>query len=242
MEQEEEKKTNPNSWALPFGDMITLLMTFFILIISMSTLKMEDVPEEINANQGAGDNIAVTDLRESGLFDEEVMSKVRILMEDEELPPPVTDLEYISDAMVKFITDNQLAKILDLQKTEEGFSIRIRADILFDHGKSVLKQEYLYILDKIAELTSLITNDLNIEGHTDDLYSQDFITDYKLSITRATSVCSYFVDQKMITPSRLAIAGYGKNRPLVPNINDENRAINRRVEILVKEIPQGNQW
>jgi hypothetical protein len=64
---EDEPKKDPNEWALAYGDMITLLMTFFVLIIAMSSPKTDGV-EMVKANDGTGDNLAVPDLKDSGIF------------------------------------------------------------------------------------------------------------------------------------------------------------------------------
>lgn len=237
MEEEEEKKLDPNSWALPFGDMITLLMTFFILIISMSTIKMEDIAEKMNKSEGTGDNLVSAELRESGLFNEEVMSKVKIMIEKDELPKPADDIESVRDALVVFITENKLTKIIDLIKTREGFSIRIRADILFDPGKAIIKKEYLFLLNNISELLSSITNSVRIDGHTDKSNPDEYYNN-KLSIARATNICNHLIGESLLSPARFAIAGHGSYQPLLPNNNDNNRAKNRRVEIIIRKLPK----
>ncbi len=235
---EEEKKSDPNEWALAYGDMITLLMTFFILIIAMSTIKMEDIVDQINTNDGLGDNLISASLKETGLLDEKIASQAKIMIDYNEPPPPVDGTDYVREAMVVFVSENELTRVIDLERAKEGFMIRIRADILFDKGVAKLRKEYLYLLDKIAELLSMVPNDVRIDGHTDDRYTENDYTDNKLSIVRATNVCRYFVEEWMLTPARLGIAGYGRYRPLLPNISEENRARNRRVEIVIKEIPQ----
>ncbi len=232
---DEEEKLDPNSWALPFGDMITLLMTFFILIISMSTIKMEDITEKINKSEGSGDNLVNAELRETGLFNQEVMSKVKIMIEKDELPKPVDDIESLRDALVVFITENKLAKIIDLNKTREGFSIRIRADIFFGPGKAILKKEYLFLLNNISELLVSITNRVRIDGHTDNSNPDEYYNN-KLSITRATNVCDYLIRKSLLDPARFAIAGHGSYQPLLPNNSGENRTKNRRVEIIIREM------
>lgn len=235
---EEEKKRDPNEWALAFGDMITLLMTFFILIIAMSTIKMEDIVEGINSNDGLGDNLVSASLKEAGLLNEKIASQAKLMIDYSEPPPPVDGADYVREAMVVFVSENELTRVIDLEKAKEGFMIRIRADILFDKGVAKLRKEYLYLLDNIAELLSMVPNDVRIDGHTDDRYTENDYTDNKLSIVRATNVCRYFVEEWMLTPARFGIAGYGRYRPLLPNISEENRARNRRVEIIIKEIPQ----
>lgn len=231
----EESKVDPNAWVTSFGDLITLLMTFFVLIISMSTIKMEDVVEVINNNNGLGDNLVSADLKEAGFFKEKVMSKVQLLMYEDNIPPPINDIDLMYEAIVVFISENKLTKVIELERTKNGFRIRIRADILFASGESMPQKEYRYLLDEIAELLSVVKNDVRVEGHTDDRYSDEFYTDIRLSTARATNVCEYFVNEWMLDPARFGIAGYGRYQPLLPNIDEENRAKNRRVEIIIKE-------
>jgi chemotaxis protein MotB len=235
---EEEPKKDPNEWALAYGDMITLLMTFFVLIIAMSSPKTDDEVELMKKGGGTGDNLMVAELKDSGIFKDKVRSKSKINVDADNYPPPISDLELIREDMVVFMTENELFDVIDLLKTEEGFTIRIMADILFDPGDISLKIEYLYLLDKIAELISAIPNNVRIEGHTDDRYIDDNNTGNKLSIARASRVCDYIIVEEMLFSSRFGVAGYGRNRPLYPNTNEHNRAMNRRVEVIIKEIPR----
>ena len=235
---EEEKKGDPNEWALAYGDMITLLMTFFVLIIAMSSSSNE-IPEERNNAKGTGDNLIVADLKESGIFEEKVKSKSRTLLVDaDDLPPPISDLDLIREDLVVFMTDNKLFNVIDLMKTKEGFTIRISADILFDSGETTLKVENIYLLDKIAELLSVIPNNVRIDGHTDDRYTDDNDAGNRLSIARASRVCDYVIEEEMLATARFGVAGFGRYRPLRPNSNERNRAKNRRVEIIIEEIPK----
>jgi chemotaxis protein MotB len=235
---EEEPKKDPNEWALAYGDMITLLMTFFVLIIAMSSPKTDDEVELMKKGGDTGDNLMVAELKDSGIFKDKVRSKSKINVDADNYPPPISDLELIREDMVVFMTENELFDVIDLLKTEEGFTIRIMADILFDPGDISLKIEYLYLLDKIAELISAIPNNVRIEGHTDDRYIDDNNTGNKLSIARASRVCDYIIVEEMLFSSRFGVAGYGRNRPLYPNTNEHNRAMNRRVEVIIKEIPR----
>ena len=235
---EEEPKRDPNEWALAYGDMITLLMTFFVLIIAMSTPKTDDEVEMMQQGNGTGDNLMVAELKDSGICASKIRSKTKITVDADNLPPPISDLELIREDRVVFMTENELFDVIDLLKSEEGFTIRIMADILFDSGDISLKIEYLYLLDKIAELLSVIPNSVRIEGHIDDRYIDDTNTGNKLSIARASRVCDYIVEEEMLLSSRFGVAGYGMYRPLHPNNNEHNRAKNRRVEVIIKEKPR----
>ncbi len=231
-------KPDPNAWLLTFGDLITLLMTFFVLILSFSTINIERITEVLNFDKGTGVNIVSADLRESGLLDDKIVTKERLRIEKDERPTPLSDLDLISEEVVVFITENKLTKVIDLKRTKEGFTITIRADILFEPGEAELKEEYLYLFDTLSELLSSVTNDVKITGHTDDRYSDDEYTDSKLSIARATGVCRYFVEEGMLESARFGVSGYGRYRPRLPNISGYNRAKNRRVEIIIEEIPK----
>jgi chemotaxis protein MotB len=235
---EDENKADPNAWVLTYGDLITLLMTFFVLIISFSRIDMEKLAEVANFSKGIGDNVVSAELKETGLFDEKVVSKTRINIDKPELPSPINDLDLISEAIVVFITESELAEVIDFKRTREGFMIVLKADLLFESGRVELKKEYLYLLDGLAELLGKVVNDIKITGHTDDQYSDDDYVDSKISIARATSVCRYFVEEGMLEPSRFGVSGYGRYRPQLPNISESNRAKNRRVEIVIEEIPR----
>ncbi|MCP4253821.1 MAG: flagellar motor protein MotB [Candidatus Scalindua sp.] len=235
---DEEPKKDPNEWALAYGDMITLLMTFFVLIIAMSSPKSDDEAEMMKKSSGTGENLMVATLKESGIFNDKIRSKSRTLIDENDLLPPISDMELIKEDLVVFLTENELFEVIDLLTTEEGFTIRIKADILFDTGDISLKADYLYLLDKIAELLAVISNNVRIEGHTDDRYRDDNRTGNTLSITRASRVCDYIIAEEMLSSSRFGVAGHGRFRPLLPNTNDHNRALNRRVEVIIKEKPR----
>ena len=235
---EDEGKADPNAWVLTYGDLITLLMTFFVLIISFSTIDMSRLAAVANFSKGIGDHVVSADLRETGLFEEKIVSRSRIHIDKPELPSPINDLDLISDAIVVFITESELAAKIDLKRTREGFTIVLGADLLFESGSEELTKEYLYLLDGLAELLSKVVNDIKITGYTDDRYSDDDYVDSKISIARATSVCRYFVEDGMLEPSRFGVSGSGRYKPRLPNISESNRAKNRRVEIVIEEIPQ----
>jgi chemotaxis protein MotB len=233
---EEEPKRDPNEWALAYGDMITLLMTFFVLIIAMSSPKSDEAEMTMKKHSGTGDNLGVAELKDSGLFEDKVKSKTKIMVDADDLPPPISDLDLIREDLVVFMTENDLFNVVDLMKTKEGFMIRIMADILFDSGETTLKVENIYLLDKISELLSVIPNNVRIDGHTDDRYTDDNDAGNRLSIARASRVCDYVIEEEMLATARFGVAGFGRHRPLRSNSNERNRAKNRRVEIIIKEI------
>ena len=210
---EEEPKKDPNEWALAYGDMITLLMTFFVLIIAMSSPKEDDIAEMVmKKSTGTGENLMIATLKESGIFEDKVTSMTKVMIDEDKLLPPISDLDLIREDLVVFMTENELFDVIDLLMTDEGFTIRIMADILFDSGDIALKIEYLYLLDKIAELLGVIPNNVRIEGHTDDSYIDDNNVGNKLSIARASRVCDYIIGEEMLSSSRFGVSGARSGR------------------------------
>ncbi|MFR9070003.1 MAG: flagellar motor protein MotB [Paraclostridium sp.] len=107
--------------------------------------------------------------------------------------------------------------------------------MLFDSGRDELKPTSIQALDTITTLVNGMDNDILVEGHTDNvpIHNSRFASNWDLSTARAVSVVSYFVEKKGIKPTRFAVKGYGEFKPLVDNSTPENRAINRRVDILI---------
>lgn len=120
-----------------------------------------------------------------------------------------------------------LASILELQ--QQNHTIKIN-NLFFDFNKSELKKESFPELNRLANFLSGNKQiKIVIEGHTDNIGTASH--NYELSIARATSV-SNFLTVSGIAPDRIKIAGYGANKPIAPNDTEENRALNRRVNII----------
>ena len=107
--------------------------------------------------------------------------------------------------------------------------------ILFESGRAELKPEGIEVLKKLEGLISDFDNELVIEGHTDNvpMTSGRFPSNWELSTARAVTVVRYLSESLDIDPGRLSAVGYGEYRPIKPNDTAENRAANRRVNILI---------
>ncbi|MFH1645224.1 MAG: OmpA family protein [Candidatus Omnitrophota bacterium] len=132
------------------------------------------------------------------------------------------------------ITDNQI----DVDLQDRGLVITFLTEILFDSGKSTVKVDGQKMLDKIASvvLSEDMSNDIGIEGHTDNVPIQfsGFKSNWELSTARATSVLHYMLDSCGLDPENLSATGYGEYQPVASNDTAEGRQQNRRVEIIIK--------
>jgi len=132
------------------------------------------------------------------------------------------------------------ANKVSIRKEARGLVISLLTDkVLFDLGDTRLKPEMKGVLNNIAEvLQHHPDKQIAVEGHTDDLAIQSakVPSNWELSALRATSVVKYFVTNAGMDPSRFSAAGYAEYQPLVPNISEANRRINRRVDIIILKL------
>jgi chemotaxis protein MotB len=129
---------------------------------------------------------------------------------------------------------------VSIRKEARGLVISLLTDkVLFDLGDTRLKPEIKGVLNDIADvLKHHPDKQIAVEGHTDDLAIQSakVPSNWELSALRATSVVKYFVTTAGMDPSRFSAAGYAEYQPLVPNISEANRRINRRVDIIILKL------
>lgn len=140
------------------------------------------------------------------------------------------------DKVKEYLEKNKLtADIADVTSDKRGVIIELRDNILFDTGKATLKPESKEVLNKINALISTLPNNIVVEGHTDNIpiSNSKYPSNWELSTMRATTVVRYFTEVGGEDPSKISAAGYGEYKPVVENTTDENRAKNRRVNILI---------
>ncbi|MBU0570961.1 MAG: OmpA family protein [Candidatus Omnitrophica bacterium] len=127
-------------------------------------------------------------------------------------------------------------KDVTLSMRDEGLAIVLSDNILFDSGKAKLKKEAFPVLDNVAAIIKGEVPDKNIGvgGHTDNVPIQysNWKSNWELSAARATNVL-YYLEEKGVSPRRLSATGYGEYRPVTLNKTSQERAGNRRVEIII---------
>ncbi len=129
----------------------------------------------------------------------------------------------------------ELGENVSVSMNAKGVFVEMKDAILFEPGSASLKVEGIDVLKQLEDLINDFDNELVVEGYTDDVpeSSARFPTNWELSTARAVSVVRYLIDEENVDPERLSAVGYGEHRPMVPNDSVENRASNRRVNILI---------
>ncbi|SFE78220.1 flagellar motor protein MotB [Trichococcus pasteurii] len=255
-------------WMTTFSDLMTLLLTFFILLYSMSSVNNEKfsqaadslkysfvgsgqnsiltggqwVPEE-NENAATGDSASILEMEAAAIEAAKAEDAQAELFATEGQTMIAVDPEVIKmyQEVKDFVEKNGLSEEISMSMDADGVYMNVKAAILFTPGSAVITESGTAALQKVAELIGNFENKVVIEGHTDNIphHDQKFESNWELSAGRAIAVLRHLAEQRSIDPARLSAVGYGEYNPLVPNDTAEQRAENRRVNIVLVYEPEG---
>jgi chemotaxis protein MotB len=223
-EEEEESKGSP-AWMTTYSDLFTLLLSFFVLLYAFSTIDVVRFRQVVSALQQS------LGILEGG----KTFMQEPLVTGGQYLEADWQQLEAIRVELQSFIEERDLSSFVTLNKEDRGLKLSFQGRVLFDLGKADLKPEVIEVLNDIAEMIREWPNHVRVEGHTDDLPIGNaiFPSNWELSVARAVRVLRFLVDEKKIDPKRISAVGYGEYRPILPNDSTENRAKNRRVDLVI---------
>ncbi len=234
--KQEEAGGGSASWMVTFSDLSTLLLTFFVLLLSMSSmdqLKLRSMFQNFSSSSGVllfkeyGEIYKPKEILIEGLY-EKLRDNLVINKEQEE------DTKLVSD-----ITENPFkdaSGVLEFQPIDSGFKLIFGQGLLFESGSAELKPEGKEVLDQVANFIRISNYQVYVDGHTDNLpiNTPQYPTNYDLSLARAYNVFRYLAKKTGASEGKIALAGYGADKPRAPNTTEAGRAKNRRVEIIFK--------
>ena len=236
-----DEGSNSTGWLTTFNDLVTLLMVFFVLLFTMSSVdakKMQDFQYALQSGlgileAGRGVNISIKNTQPV-----EGMSRINTQHEGTNTSKNYRMTGLINDASFKSLEANFNIQVT---RTEQGIRLSFADQILFDFGKADIRPAGHALLNHVAGAIQKVPDAVRVEGHTDNIpiSTARFPSNWELSVARAVNVVKYFVEFGHIAPSRLSAVGYGESRPLVDNDTPANRMKNRRVEILL--LTEGKQ-
>ena len=256
--QEEAPKGSP-AWMATFSDLMNLLLCFFVLLFSMSSIdaaKFEQVVASFNEtfsvfSGGAtaiGDGILISNgvsqlneldeyINSTGKMDEgqvvdEDVAAVKEKMEEAQLEESETLAEQIQEA----VDDKEMGSEIDIEFTNQYVQLTLKGALLFDSGSTLLKEEAKPVLDQVGlVLERYAAGTIEIEGHTDNvpMSGAKYSNNDELSSGRALSVFDYLLSVTDLDPANVKHAGRGEYVPIADNSTPEGRTRNRRVEIKI---------
>ncbi len=223
------------AWMTTFSDLMTLLLTFFILLYSFSTLDAIKFKNVASALQSVLLGEAKPTIFPNDIPPGEAPINPPIPIEKTSESELNTEMTQLYEIVRDYVEHEGLQAEISVRTDRRGVIIDIKETVLFDSGKSVLKEESKAILEKVVTLIQQFDNELIIEGHTDTMpiNTAKFASNWELSVIRAVNVLRYFTETKDVEPGRISSAGYGQYKPISTNDNASGRALNRRVNILI---------
>lgn len=234
----EGDKIDTNAWMVTFSDLVMLLLTFFVLLLTMSSMDQKKLREIFRHLQDA---VGVLEFSGFGEISApaEFVSKFRdtdtkIVIDQsllDNLLLPSSDIEKkIKEAI------EEIETVAEITDDERGIVFSFQESILFDPGETKIKPEALPFLDRLAQTIDMCSNAILVTGHSDDtpLRNRRYASNWELSLYRGLSVLDYFLAGKLLPPHRFMVGAAGPARPAHPNSSPDSKALNRRVEIIFK--------
>ena len=213
-----------------FADLCTLLLTFFVLLLSFAEMDVTEFKQMLGSVRDAFGVQFETSGSYEALSASPVSLDGRAPAEEGQGEGEETDVEA---ELAEMIEAMGLEEEVEVQADAGGITVRIRERVLFGSGSADLDRGTAgTVLATVVELGSRVASEIAIHGHTDDrpIQNMRFPSNWELSAARASSVVRFLVATGQTADLPISIAGYADTRPLVPNDSDEHRGQNRRVE------------
>jgi chemotaxis protein MotB len=227
---------NLERWLVSYADFITLLFIVFLILFSMSAIdsrKFQALKESFSNITGSGASLVMpapgsTATPTTNVNTGKTKKRNEVAAEQERF-------EEIKEKMEQYAQAKGLDKNVKVNMDQNGINITITGTILFANGDASLQPEAKKIVKDMFDFINSIDNPLRIEGHTDNvpIRTAQYPSNWELSSARAMNLVRYLAEEYKIKPERLSGAGYGEYHPVAPNDTPENRAKNRRVEIMI---------
>ncbi len=225
-----ESQGGAPAWMVTYSDLVTLLLTFFVLLVSMANM---DPVRFTAASSSIKDAFGTNKESASVDFAIPVLPSSPITKYS---PIQIQTTKKLYEKIKSQIDALRLNKDIGvMKKDDDSIVLRINDSILFERGQVKISKNAYPILRNIADIVRPLPVDLRIEGHTDDIPVQNSQFDnWDLSVERAASVMKYLSHSGLFDLDRMSAVGYGKDRPVVPNKDEASRAQNRRVDFVLK--------
>jgi chemotaxis protein MotB len=212
-------------WLVSYADLVTLLLALFAALYAASNLdaqKLGPLSTSVRQAFDAPPMVPETDTAA------DVVAPVTIVPGEENR----VDLQA---RLAKDLADALKLERIEMQRDERGLVLSLPEEAAFATASIDVTPEAQELIGRIAAAVGPEPNAIRIEGHTDDrpIRTSRFESNWELSTARASAVVEFLVTSAQITPERLSAAGYGEFHPRVANDTPENRARNRRIDIVI---------
>jgi chemotaxis protein MotB len=267
-----EEHTNHEAWAIPYGDLITLLLAFFVVMYALSTVNQGKYrllsdslyaafrgeprtlePVQLGQHQAGAGADSHTGVLQQQRPDPQHAPAAGQLVKLAPLTPQVTPtraaelaaqaaqreaaLARVADQVTSALGDLVKRNLMTVRRKEMWVEVELRTDILFTSGSAQPAPAAVPVLARLGQALAPLPNAVRVEGYTDNvpIRTSVFYSNWELSAARAGSVVRVLSGEG-IDPERLAVVGYGEQRPVQSNDTAEGRNANRRVVVVILSV------
>ncbi len=253
-----QKQTNIPAWMVTYADLMSLLLCFFVLLLSFAEIdaqKFRRVADELskafgvqrdieamqipmgtsavmqNFSPATPDRTLIEEVRQRTMQQQPQLESMRSMLETQQRQRSLQ----VAGSVESLLEDALPEGVAEITVDEYRVVVRIAENGTFDSGTATVTPAFASLLQELAVLLGELTGTVSIDGHTDDvpIRTAQFRSNWDLSAMRAASVANVLVDSGAIAPGRLIIQGFAETRPLAANDTPEGRAANRRVELTI---------
>ena len=241
------------AWIVTFADLATLLLTFFILLLSFAEMDVEKYRAMANSMSLAfgSSNVVADDVGGSPitLVESDTVSLPEPTETERDEPEFIDDraeaeastqvqpgVVELTSRLVQELEAEVASDRLTINYEPDEVIIRFSEEATFRSGEAAIKPEMIPIIDRVVRVLAGCMGDVVVAGYTDDrpISSDRYRSNWDLSAARAVSVVHQLVLNREVPAERVIAAGRAETHPLVPNDTPENRARNRRVELAIR--------
>ena len=201
--------TGKSRWMIPYADMVTVLLGFFIVLYALQSPLNSPISTRISE--------PASPKTPSSKFS---------------ISNTSSELNSLKKALQGSALSNQ-----DIAFREEhrGLVITLKNQILFPSGSAALTPAAKETLNKLAEVLKKTHQPIRVEGHTDNtpIATTQYPSNFELSTARATEILRYLIETRHFSPAQLSASGYGEYKPLALNSSIQGKQKNRRVDIVI---------
>ena len=253
---EHEEHANHEAWAIPYGDLVTLLLAFFVVMYATSSINegkyrvlsdslnaafrgeprtMEPVPiGEKQAKSKKDETLAGLKPNQAVTFKDSA-AEAKKVAEDAALQVQLRDMTSDLASAMQELIDQDMIRV---QRAPSWVEVEIKTDILFPSGSAAIEPSAVQVMERLAAILAERPYPIRVEGHTDNrpIRTSQFPSNWELSAARAARIVRLFAERG-IAGSRLVVAGMGENQPVAENDTAEGRNRNRRVALVILGAP-----
>jgi chemotaxis protein MotB len=212
-------------WMVTYGDMMSLLLTFFVLIVSFSSTEEVKFKTAISSIQ-----------RGLGIWPSNAGILPTIVLYQNQTERAQEAAEIVEE-VAQYLQEMKIVDQVEIYNTPAGIRLIISDPLMFQTGKADIRPQFRSLLVKIADIIKKKQfTEIRVEGHTDNvpIRTDQFPSNWELSAARALNVVKVLAFDGGLDPGKMSGVGYGQYRPRATNSTPEGRAMNRRVEIWIE--------